>query len=332
MSRSQAGSRGFDIPWSDRIGARSASSSLALAALLPAAVARARRDGLRLPDLASVTFLGGTDGRTLLMAGMGVCALGMVFGLMIYMQLNRMPVHRAMLEISRAHLRDLQDVPDHADQVHPRPRGAHRRHHGRLLRRAPAPARSGKVALILVFSLIGIAGSSGVAWFGIRDQHLRQLAHGVRRAQGQALPDLRDPAQGRHEHRHGAHLRRALRDAHHPALRPRRVRRLLLHRLRHRRVARRLGAPHRGRHLHQDRRHRLRPDEDRLQHQGRRRAQPRRHRRLHRRQRGRLGRPDRRRLRDLRRHRRRAHHLHPPRRHDPQSASSCSSGSSRCAS
>ena len=92
---------------------------------------------------------------------------------------------------------------------------------------------------------------------------------------------------------------------------PARLRGRLLHRLRDRRVAGRLGAAHRGRHLHQDRRHRLGPDEDRLQHQGGRRAQPGRHRRLHRRQRGRLGRPQRRRLRDLRRHRRRAHHLHP---------------------
>ena len=38
-----------------------------------------------------------------------------------------------------------------------------------------------KVAIILVFSVIGIAGSYGVAWFGIRVNTLRQLAHGVRR-------------------------------------------------------------------------------------------------------------------------------------------------------
>ena len=40
----------------------------------------------------------------------------------------------------------------------------------------------GKVVIILLFSLVGIAGSYGVAWFGIRDQHLRQLAHRLRRA------------------------------------------------------------------------------------------------------------------------------------------------------
>ena len=52
-------------------------------------------------------------------------------------------------------------------------------------------------------------------------QHLRQLAHRVRRAARQAVPDLRDPAQGRHEHRHAAHLDRAADDARHPALRAR---------------------------------------------------------------------------------------------------------------
>jgi K(+)-stimulated pyrophosphate-energized sodium pump len=72
-----------------------------------------------------------------------------------------------------------------------------------------------------VFSLLGIAGSAGVAAFGIRIQHLRQLADGVRHAQGQALPRLRHPAQGRHEHRHAAHQRRARHDARDPPVRAR---------------------------------------------------------------------------------------------------------------
>ena len=141
-------------------------------------------------------------------------------------------------------------------------------------------------------------------------QHLRQLADGVCRPGGQALPRLRHPAQGGHEHRHAAHQRRAADHALHPAVHSRRIRRPVLHRLCHRRVAGRCGAAHRRRHLHQDRRHRVGPDEDRLQHQGRRRAQPGRHRRLHGRQRGRFGGPQRRRLRDLRGHRRRADHVH----------------------
>src|SRR4051812_11791859 len=70
------------------------------AVLAVASPARADESSLVLPDLRSVTFLGGTDGRTLLMGGMGVCLLGMVFGLTIYTQLKNLPVHKAMLEIS----------------------------------------------------------------------------------------------------------------------------------------------------------------------------------------------------------------------------------------
>ena len=54
---------------------------------------------LVLPDLSSVQFLG-MSGKMLLTAGLGVCALAMVFGLVIYNQLKNMAVHRSMREIS----------------------------------------------------------------------------------------------------------------------------------------------------------------------------------------------------------------------------------------
>src|SRR5687767_864146 len=54
---------------------------------------------LVLPDLRSVEFLGMT-GYDLLLGGLVVCALGLVFGLVIYGQLRRMEVHRSMLEVS----------------------------------------------------------------------------------------------------------------------------------------------------------------------------------------------------------------------------------------
>ena len=209
----------------------------------------------------------------------------------------------------RADLRDLQDLPDHAGQVHPPARAVHRLGHRPLLRRpAAVPGREGG-------DHPGVQPGRHRRQLRRRlvrhpHQHLRQLPHGVRQPRGQALPALRHPAQGGHEHRDAADLGRAVPDAVHPALRARRLRRAVLHRLRHRRVARRRGAAHRRRHLHQDRRHRLRPDEDRLQHQGRRRAEPGRDRRLHRRQRRRLGRAVGRRVRDLRRHRRGADHVH----------------------
>ena len=54
---------------------------------------------LVLPDLGSVDFQG-INGRTLLLAGLGVCVLGLVFGLVIYNNLKNLPVHRSMLENS----------------------------------------------------------------------------------------------------------------------------------------------------------------------------------------------------------------------------------------
>ena len=52
-----------------------------------------------LPDLSQVEF-SGVNGRTLLMAGLGVCALGLLFGLVTFTQLKNLPVHASMLEVS----------------------------------------------------------------------------------------------------------------------------------------------------------------------------------------------------------------------------------------
>ncbi len=243
------------------------------------------------------------------MVGLLVSVLGMLFGLVILNQLKNMPVHRSMREISeliyetcktylitQGRFLAILEIFIAAIIV---------LYFGVLSGLGPL-----RVGIILLFSVVGILGSYGVAWFGIRVNTYANSRTAFASLEGHAVSGLRDSAQGRHEHRHAAHQRRAADHAVHPALHPGRLRRPLLHRLRHRRVAGRLGAANRRRHLHQDRRHRLRPDEDRLQHQGRRRAQPRRHRRLHRRQRRRLGGPERRRLRDLRRDRRGAHHVH----------------------
>ena len=54
---------------------------------------------LVLPDIGQVSF-GGINGRTLLMVGLGVCALGLLFGLTVFTQLKNLPVHASMLEVS----------------------------------------------------------------------------------------------------------------------------------------------------------------------------------------------------------------------------------------
>jgi uncharacterized membrane protein len=55
---------------------------------------------LVIPDLSQVSFLGGIHGRSLLMGGLVICALGLLFGLVFYGQLKRMAVHESMREVS----------------------------------------------------------------------------------------------------------------------------------------------------------------------------------------------------------------------------------------
>jgi K(+)-stimulated pyrophosphate-energized sodium pump len=122
---------------------------------------------LRLPDLAQATFFGIINGRLLLMYGLIVVALGLLFGLVIYHELKNLPVHKSMLEISELIYETCKTylvtqakfllllevfigvvivfyfgVLQHFDAI--------------------------KVIIILLFSVIGICGSGGVAWFGIR--------------------------------------------------------------------------------------------------------------------------------------------------------------------
>jgi K(+)-stimulated pyrophosphate-energized sodium pump len=139
----------------------------------PAVLASPREGGeaaLKLPDLSEVTFLG-IDGHRLLLVGLLFCFLGLMFGLAIYIQLKNLPVHRSMREISEliyetcktylitqgkfimllwvfiavivvAYFGVLRPVPGHSIAI--------------------------TLPMILLFSLVGIAGSYGVAWFGIR--------------------------------------------------------------------------------------------------------------------------------------------------------------------
>ncbi|MDK6849994.1 sodium/proton-translocating pyrophosphatase, partial [Klebsiella quasipneumoniae] len=53
-----------------------------------------------LPDLSGVSAVGGVSGRLLLLIGVGVCVLGLCFGLITYMNLRKLPVHRAMAEVA----------------------------------------------------------------------------------------------------------------------------------------------------------------------------------------------------------------------------------------
>ncbi|HZU26238.1 MAG TPA: sodium-translocating pyrophosphatase [Bryobacteraceae bacterium] len=125
---------------------------------------------LVLPDLSQATF-GGINGRVLLLIGMGIAVLGLLFGFITYARLKNLPVHRSMREISELIYETCK---------------TYLITQGKFLLflwvfiavvivlyfgvLAPAPGKPVAVTLpiILLFSLVGIAGSYGVAWFGIR--------------------------------------------------------------------------------------------------------------------------------------------------------------------
>jgi K(+)-stimulated pyrophosphate-energized sodium pump len=144
-----------------------------LGAVLWAAVARASERDIDLPRFEDLKFLGsnggGVDGRTLLMLGIVVCVLGLVFGMVQYTQLKNLPVHKAMLEISEliyATCKQYMITQGKFILLLWLFIGAIMVVYFGFLTTPAMPAY--QVAIVLLFSLIGIAGSFGVAWYGIR--------------------------------------------------------------------------------------------------------------------------------------------------------------------
>jgi K(+)-stimulated pyrophosphate-energized sodium pump len=122
---------------------------------------------LVLPDLGQVTFLNGIDGHTLLLAGLVVSGLGLLFGLVIYNQLRNLPVHASMREISELIYETCKTYLVQQGKfllILELFIGVIIAFYFGVLQHFSAL----KVLIILLFSLIGIAGSYGVAWFGIR--------------------------------------------------------------------------------------------------------------------------------------------------------------------
>ena len=142
---------------------------------------------LQLPDLREVTFMNGISGHNLLLFGIVICVLGLGFGLAIYMNLRKMPVHRAMREISELIYETCK---------------TYLITQGKFILLLEAfiavvivlyfGVLSGmepfRVVIILLFSLIGIAGSYGVAWFGIRVNTFANSRTAFASLQGKPFP------------------------------------------------------------------------------------------------------------------------------------------------
>ena len=144
----------------------SAWSALALAQPLSEATHPMSEKDLILPNFKLVSFMG-IDGWTLLSAGIVVCALGLLFGLVVFSQLKKLPVHKAMREISELIYETCK---------------TYLFTQGKFIAVLWAfiatimviyfgvfeHLGAAKVITIVLFSIVGILGSGTVAWFGIR--------------------------------------------------------------------------------------------------------------------------------------------------------------------
>jgi K(+)-stimulated pyrophosphate-energized sodium pump len=153
--------------------------------------AAAGEANLRLPDFSQVKFLG-ISGHSLLMVGILFCIFGLLFGLATYSRLKSLPVYRSMAEIShliwetcktyliqQGKFLSLLWVFVAAIIV---------LYFGVLLKYEAL-----RVAIILFFSVVGICGSYGVAWFGIRVNTFANSRTAFASLRGQAFPVYQIP-------------------------------------------------------------------------------------------------------------------------------------------
>jgi K(+)-stimulated pyrophosphate-energized sodium pump len=156
-------------PWTSHSTAWIAGLVAMVTAVVVPAAALASEMDLQIPVLdTSYTVFGTTvSGVAFLLAGLGVCVLGMLFGLAMFNQVKGMPAHQSMLDVSHIIYQTCR---------------AYLLQQGRLLMILWAFIAAcvvyyfaflqhqspGTVALILMWSVVGILGSYAVAWFGIR--------------------------------------------------------------------------------------------------------------------------------------------------------------------
>ncbi len=163
-------------------------SQSALAAEPEAAAGEAN---LKLPDLSAVNFLG-VDGHKLLLLGILFCIFGLAFGMVIYSGLKNLPVHRSMGEISQLIWETCKTYLVTQGKflllLWVFIAAIILLYFGVLLKYEAV-----RVAVILFFSLVGIAGSYGVAWFGIRVNTFANSRTAFASLRGKAFPVYQIP-------------------------------------------------------------------------------------------------------------------------------------------
>ena len=169
--------------------------AMATALAVPACALASELD-LKIPVIDTSYSLFGSpiSGRTLLLLGLAVCALGMAFGMTMFNRVKALPAHRSMLEVSniiyetcktyllqQGRLLVVLELFIAACLVY---------YFGWLER-----VGIGKLALILMWSVIGIMGSYSVAWFGIRMNTLANSRTAFASLRGKPLPVYEIPLQ-----------------------------------------------------------------------------------------------------------------------------------------
>jgi len=138
-----------------------------MAAFLAGTSAMASEADLVLPDLGKVSFFGGVSGTTLMLLGLVVCVIGLGFGLLQYVKTDKLPVHKCMRDVSEIIWETCKSYLAQQGKflallwvlI-----GACMLYYFLILQHMPAS----HVMLILAASILGILGSYGVAWFGMR--------------------------------------------------------------------------------------------------------------------------------------------------------------------
>ena len=161
---------------------------VALMAQQPEGQAVVHRPGgevnIQLPDLNQGDFLGMT-GHQILLSGLVVCVLGLLFGLWTYTAVKNLPVHKSMADVSAIIYETCK---------------AYLIQQGKFLLILElfigtvmvayfwlTGLEAYRIAIVLIFSLIGIGGSYGVAWYGIRINTLANSRTAFASLQGKAF-------------------------------------------------------------------------------------------------------------------------------------------------
>ncbi len=161
------------------------------AVLMVAVPSFASEANLILPDLSSVSFLGGISGSALLKAGLLVCIFGLIFGFIQFKSIKNLPVHKSMLEVS--------ELIYETCKTYLITQGKFIIVLELLLAIIIAVyfANTGfefyKIAVIILCSIIGILGSYAVAWFGMRINTFANSRAAFASLKGKPFPTFQIP-------------------------------------------------------------------------------------------------------------------------------------------